>query len=198
MSEAESTSVDVLIARLEPHPDEFFCREAVSAYDGARIFASTKWRRITTSLMVDKAPGEQNLWMDLFTPEERERFRAAMYKALRAELDTQIMRVLVGEDPFKFNPEGLAAQQKQAQWASHQAILQGFVGQTAAHPGSLRNIGISQTGTATAASTTALTQSYNQSMQDLQAKIDSIKQDLEDEEQRFTFGRLADRVKGWL
>lgn len=173
MSEAESTSVDVLIARLESHPDEFFCREVVSAYDGARIFASTKWHRITTSLMVDKAPGEQNLWMDLFTPEERERFRAAMYKALRAELDTQIMRVLVGEDPFKFNPEGLAAQQKQAQWASHQAILQGFLGQATAHPGSLQHMGSALTGGTTAAGTTALAQ-------------------------RFTFGRLADRVKGWL
>lgn len=198
MSEAESTSVDVLIARLESHPDEFFCREAVSSYDGARIFANTKWRRITTSLMVDKDPGEQNLWMDLFTPDERERFRTAMYKALRAELDTQIMRVLVGEDPLKFNPEGQALQQNQAQRASHQAILQGFARQTTAYPGSLQHIGSALTGVTTAAGTTSLAQSYNQSMQDVQAKLDSLKQDLEAEEQRFTFGRLADKVKGWL
>ena len=194
MSEAESTSVDVLIARLESHPDEFFRREAVATYDGAKIFYDTKWKRITTTLLVDRDPGEQNLWMDLFTPDERARFRAAMYKALRAELDTQIMRVLVGEDPFKFNPEGSAAQQKQA----HQSILQGFGVQTTAHPGSLRHIGSALTGAATAAGTTALAQSYTQNMQDVQAKLDSLKQDLEAEEQRFTFGRLTDKVKGWL
>lgn len=198
MSEAASTSVDVLIARLESHPDEFFCREAVSTYDGARIFTNTKWHRITTSLMVDKDPGEQNLWMDLFTPDERERFRTAMYKALRAELDTQIMRVLVGEDPLKFNPEGLALQRKQAQWASHQAILQGFVGQTPAQPGSLQYTGSALTGATTAAGTTSLTQSYNQSMQDVQAKLDRLKQEFEAKERRTAYGRLADRIKDWL
>lgn len=195
MSTTESTSVDVLIARLESHPDEFFRREAVSTYDGARIFANTKWHRITTTLLVDRAHGEQNLWMDLFTREERERFRSAMYKALRAELDTQIMRVLVGEDPLKFNPEGQAMQQKQAQWAAHHANLQGFGSHTIATPGSL-NIGNALTGAATAASTTALTQSHFDSMQ--KAQDGRLKQEFEAEEQRFTFGRLADRVKGWL
>lgn len=90
-----ATSVDVLIERLATHPDEFFNKHAVVTYDGDKIFAGTKWRRIVVTLMVDAAPGEANLWMNLFTGPEKDRFRTAMYAALRSELDAQIMMALM-------------------------------------------------------------------------------------------------------
>lgn len=132
MNKPESTTVDVLIARLETHPDEFFKREAVASYDGEKILARTKWRRITASLMVDETASEQNLWINLFSQEERQRFRAAFYKAVRAEMDTQIMRVVLGEDPLKFDPDGQRLEQLEAariaQMKRMQAGYQGAMG----------------------------------------------------------------------
>lgn len=132
MNKTESTTVDVLIARIETHPDEFFKREAVASYDGEKILAHTKWRRITTSLMVDETASEQNLWINLFSQEERQRFRAAFYKAVRAELDTQIMRVVLGEDPLKFDPDGQRVEAMKASQAAQmtraQAIYQKYQG----------------------------------------------------------------------
>lgn len=104
MSEAESTTVDVLIARLSTHPEEFFVAEAVITQDGARIFAGTKWRRITTMLMTPMN-GEMHLWIEMFSDEEKARFRTAMLEALRGVIDTQMMKVLTGGDPVELDPE---------------------------------------------------------------------------------------------
>lgn len=104
MSEAESTTVDVLIARLSTHPEEFFVAEAVITQDGARIFAGTKWRRITTMLMTPMNV-EGNMWLEMFSDEEKARFKAAMMGALRGVIDTQMMKVLTGGDPVELDPE---------------------------------------------------------------------------------------------
>ena len=104
MSEAESTTVDVLIARLSTHPEEFFNAEAVVTQDGARIFANTKWRRITTMLMTPMN-GESNMWLELFSDAEKERFKTAMMGALRGVIDTQMLKVLTGGDPVELDPE---------------------------------------------------------------------------------------------
>lgn len=118
---SSATSVDVLIERLSSHPQEFYNASAVVSYDGEKIFSGTKYRRIVTTLMVDKQPGEQNLWIDLFTEEERQRFRRAMIAALRGDLDTQIMRTMMGDgDPFAFDPDG----QRRREWEQHVSIRQ--------------------------------------------------------------------------
>lgn len=102
----ESTSVDILVERIKTHPEEFFNKDSVVSRDGEKIFAHTKWRRITTLLMADPPEGvADNLWLNLFKPDEVQRFRAAMYAALRAEIDTAIVKVLVGESPDQLNPD---------------------------------------------------------------------------------------------
>lgn len=102
----ESTSVDILVERIKTHPEEFFNKDSVVSRDGEKIFAHTKWRRITTLLLADAPAGStDNLWLNLFKPDEVQRFRAAMYAALRAEIDTTIVKVLVGESPDKLNPD---------------------------------------------------------------------------------------------
>ncbi len=101
-----STSVDILVERLKTHPEEFFNKDCVVSRDGEKIFAHTKWRRIVTLLMADAPEGSSdNLWLNLFKPDEVGRFRAAMYAAMRAEIDTAIVRVLVGEAPDILNPD---------------------------------------------------------------------------------------------
>lgn len=119
-----ATSVDVLIERLTTHPDEFFNKKAVATYDGDRIFAGTKWRRIVVTLMVDQKPGEANLWMNLFTGPEKDRFRTAMYAALRSELDAQIMMALMQGTAMPRTEEEekawFQAQMNQAQMAMQQ------------------------------------------------------------------------------
>lgn len=117
----ESTSVDILVERVKTHPEEFFNKDCVVSRDAEKIFAHTKWRRITTLLMADPPEGvADNLWLNLFKPDEVQRFRAAMYAALRAEIDTAIVKVLVGESPDQLNPDAEEARRavdamKQAQ-----------------------------------------------------------------------------------
>jgi len=122
MKEAESTTVDVLIARISTHPEEFFVAEAVITQDGARIFAGTKWRRITTMLMAP-TNGEMNLWIEMFSDEEKARFRTAMLEALRGVIDTQMMKVLTGGDPVELDPE---EKQRRQEIAMKQALMQQY------------------------------------------------------------------------
>ena len=101
-----TTSVDILVERLKTHPEEFFNKDCVVSRDGEKIFAHTKWRRIVTLLMADAPEGSSdNLWLNLFKPDEVGRFRVAMYAAMRAEIDTAIVKVLVGETPDRLNPD---------------------------------------------------------------------------------------------
>lgn len=101
-----STSVDILVERLKTHPEEFFNKDCVVSRDGEKIFAHTKWRRIVTLLMADAPEGfSDNLWLNLFKPDEVKRFRTAMYAAMRAEIDTAIVKVLVGETPDRLNQD---------------------------------------------------------------------------------------------
>lgn len=102
----EASSIDVLIERLGTHPQEFFNESAVVDRDGARLFNRVKFYSLVTVLLVDKTPGEYNLWVDLFSEDERKRFRAAFHKAVRAVIDAKVMQVIfAGEDPNAFNRE---------------------------------------------------------------------------------------------
>lgn len=120
-----ATSVDVLIERLSTHPEEFFNKQSVVTYDGDKIFAGTKWRRIVVTLMVDQKPGEANLWMNLFSGAEKDRFRIAMYAALRSELDGQIMMALMQGSALPMDREEqevyYKAQALQSQMAKYQS-----------------------------------------------------------------------------
>ena len=118
MKDTEASTIDVLIARLSTHPEEFFNADAVVTQDGARIFQHTKWRRITAMLM-DPTNGP-NLWVELFKPAEKQRFRDAMHTALRGVLDTQMMKVLMGGDPIELDPEEKARREEVAMKMAHQ------------------------------------------------------------------------------
>lgn len=89
-----ATSVDVLIERLTTHPQEFFRREHVSREGETRIIEGVKWHRVITLLACGEKEGF-NIWTAMFTAEEKLRFREAFMKAVRAELDAQIMQRLV-------------------------------------------------------------------------------------------------------
>lgn len=99
------TSVDVLIERLKSHPHEFYNSKCIVDRNAAQLFYGVKFHTLVTVLMVDKQPDEQNLWIDIFSPEERARFRKAFYESIRAVLDTAIMQELVcGENTGVFDP----------------------------------------------------------------------------------------------
>lgn len=100
MSIDTCTTVDVLIERLQTHPEEFFDKAHVSTSSARDIVAGTKWQRIASLLWADK-PAQSNLWYDMFTSDERERFKAAFVKAVRAELDAQITNRLVNGAEFE-------------------------------------------------------------------------------------------------
>ena len=131
-----STSVDVLIERLKTHPDEFYNRTAISSYDGEKVFAGVKWRRVIVTLMTDTPPtAKDNLWLNLFSEDEKQRFRAAMYETLRGELDGQIMRAMVTGHALDYDEE---REMQKAQHSLHQQIqalkassLQSFANQQA-------------------------------------------------------------------
>ena len=120
----ESTSVDILVERVKTHPEEFFNKDCVVSRDAEKIFAHTKWRRITTLLLADAPEGvTDNLWLNLFKPDEVQRFRKAMYAAMRAEIDTAIVKVLVGESPDRLNPD---AEEVNAQLEAMRASMQRY------------------------------------------------------------------------
>lgn len=101
-----STSVDVLIERLKTHPDEFYNRAAISSYDGEKVFSGVKWRRVIVTLMTDTPPtAKDNLWLNLFSDDEKQRFRTAMYATLRGELDGQVMRAMVTGHALDYGAE---------------------------------------------------------------------------------------------
>ena len=121
MSTDTCTTVDVLIERLQTHPEEFFDRTLVSVSGAKDIVGGTKWQRITSLLWADK-PAQTNLWYDMFTSDERERFKAAFTKAVRAELDVQITNRLVNGAEFEDVAQDIA--QKQAFIAAQQKAMQ--------------------------------------------------------------------------
>lgn len=100
MSIDTCTTVDVLIERLQTHPEEFFDKALVSVSGAKDIVAGSKWQRITSLLWADK-PQQTNLWYDMFTSDERERFKAAFVKAVRAELNAQITNRLINGAEFE-------------------------------------------------------------------------------------------------
>jgi len=143
------TSVDVLIERLKTHPDEFYNRAAISTYDGAKVFSGVKWRRIIVTLMTDTpSTAGDNLWLNLFSEDEKQRFRAAMYSTLRGELDGQVMRAMVTGNALDYDAEkdALEVQKKIMQNSIHAQKLamqqayanqQNSIGQTMAAQGTL-------------------------------------------------------------
>lgn len=117
-----STSVDVLIERLKTHPDEFYNRAAVSSYDGEKVFSGVKWRRVIVTLMTDTpSTAGDNLWLNLFSDDEKQRFRDAMYATLRGELDGQVMRAMVTGHALDYDAD---KEQMMAQNALSKAQLQ--------------------------------------------------------------------------
>lgn len=149
MSIDTSTSVDVLIERLQTHPEEFFDKTRVSVRGAEDIVFGTKWQRITSLLWADE-PQQTNLWYDMFTSDERERFKAAFVKAVRAELDAQITNRLINGAEFEDVAQEIAlkqahyvAQQKQAQLiiqktAAAQRQLGGLLGTAGSAYGDMR------------------------------------------------------------
>lgn len=130
-----STSVDILVERLKTHPEEFFNKDCVVSRDGEKIFAHTKWRRIVTLLMADAPEGtSDNLWLNLFKPDEVKRFRTAVYAAMRAEIDTAIVKVLVGETPDHLNPDAEEARLA-AQYMNSASARYRFYASQAMYPG---------------------------------------------------------------
>lgn len=128
MSIDTCTTVDVLIERLQTHPEEFFDKAHVSTSSARDIVAGTKWQRITSLLWADK-PAQTNLWYDMLTSDERERFKAAFTKAVRAELDVQITNRLVNGAEFEDVAQDIA--QKQAFITAQQKPQQSIAQNTA-------------------------------------------------------------------
>jgi len=129
MSIDTCTTVDVLIERLQTHPEEFFDKALVSVSGAKDIVAGSKWQRITSLLWADK-PQQTNLWYDMFTSDERERFKAAFVKAVRAELDAQITNRLINGAEFEDVAQEIAL--KQAHYVAQQKQAQLIVQKTAA------------------------------------------------------------------
>jgi len=101
------TSVDMLIARMETHPHEFFNAELLPKLDASEVLKGCKWGRLASHICNPTAKG-------LFSLDEKERFAVALDRTMREALDVLIVKALVAGEPFENKPaakgQGLTAQ----------------------------------------------------------------------------------------
>ena len=110
------TTVDILIARLEDHPDEFFNADKLPLLDAKDCLSGCKWRRLVAHLCNPTTTG-------LFTLDEKQRFSHALDIKMRAALDGLIIKALVGDEPFDLGDKESMQGAKAAMLSNAQGIL---------------------------------------------------------------------------
>lgn len=89
-------SIDLLIARLETNPEEFFDENrVVFDYDtNVQKKAPPRWAPIVQCIL-----SKEQSWVNMFTDAERSKLQTALNVAMRKTVDAKIMRALLTGEP---------------------------------------------------------------------------------------------------